>query len=65
MGHMSLQRHESLHRYHFIREKLEEGQISAEYIPTNEQSANVLTKALARKKHGRFIEGMGVVDSES
>jgi hypothetical protein len=52
-------------RYHFIGEKLEEGQISAEYVPTNEQITDVLTKALAREKHGRFIEGMGVVDSES
>jgi hypothetical protein len=27
--------------YHFIQEKLEEGQISTNYIPTNEQIANV------------------------
>jgi hypothetical protein len=51
--------------YHFIQEKLEEGQISAEYVPTNEQIADVLTKALAREKHRWFIEGMGVVDSKS
>jgi hypothetical protein len=47
-------------RYHFIREKLEEGEICVEYVPTNEQVADVLTKPLVRKKHGRFVEGMGV-----
>jgi hypothetical protein len=47
-------------RYHFIREKLEEGEISVEYVPTNEQVADVLTKPLAREKHGRFVEGMGL-----
>lgn len=52
-------------RYHFIREKLEEGEICVEYVPTNEQIADVLTKALAREKHGRFIEGMGVLNGES
>jgi hypothetical protein len=44
---------------------LEEGQISTNYIPTNEQIADVWTKALAHEKHGQFIEEMGVVDSES
>src|SRR5882757_5976263 len=31
---------------HFIREKLEEGEIPVEYVPTNEQVADVLTKPL-------------------
>jgi transposase InsO family protein len=48
-------------RYHFIREKLEEGEICVEYVPTNEQVADVLTKPLTREKHGRFVEGMGVL----
>lgn len=48
-------------RYHFIREKLEEGEICVEYVPTNEQVADVLTKPLTREKHGRFLRGMGVM----
>ena len=35
-------------RYHFIRGCLEEGSISATYIPTSDQLADILTKALGR-----------------
>jgi hypothetical protein len=48
-------------RYHFIREKLDDGELAAEYVPTNNQVADVLTKPLAREKHTRFTEGMGVL----
>jgi len=47
-------------RYHFIREKIEDGEIRVEYIPTADQVADVLTKALAREKHERFVRGMGL-----
>ncbi|OBZ79951.1 Retrovirus-related Pol polyprotein from transposon TNT 1-94 [Grifola frondosa] len=47
-------------RHHFIRDELEEGHIRAEYVPTGDQVADVLTKALAREKHVRFTEGMGL-----
>jgi hypothetical protein len=50
-------------RYHFIRETLEEGKICVEYVPMNYQVAEVLMKPLAREKHGQFVEGMGVVNS--
>jgi len=45
----------------FIREKLEEGEISVEYVPTNEQVADILTKPLVREKHSHFVEGMGLL----
>ena len=48
-------------RHHFIREKIDDEEITLQYIPTNEQVADVLTKPLMREKHNRFIEGMGVV----
>lgn len=47
-------------RHHFIRDKIEEGRIRVAYVPTGDQVANVLTKALAREKHDRFCAGLGL-----
>ena len=33
-------------QYHFVREKIQEGTISLNYIPTKEQLADILTKGL-------------------
>jgi hypothetical protein len=48
-------------RHHFIREKLDLGEIAVEYVPTMDQVTDVLTKGLTREKHTRFSHGMGVV----
>ncbi|CAB1104418.1 unnamed protein product [Ectocarpus sp. CCAP 1310/34] len=37
-------------RYHFIRELFKSGKITAEYVPTEEQHADMLTKVLGRTK---------------
>ena len=37
-------------RHHFIRDEIEELRIRPEYIPTGEQVADILTKALPRQK---------------
>ena len=37
--------------YHFIRDYVQKGDVKLEYIPTDEQVANILTKALPRGKH--------------
>ena len=47
--------------HHYIREKVDEGEIILEYLPTVEQVADVLTKPLSQEKHIRFIEGMGLI----
>jgi hypothetical protein len=47
-------------RYHFLRLKVEDGELVLAYVPTGEQIADVLTKALCREKHLRFSEGMGI-----
>jgi hypothetical protein len=47
-------------RYHFLRHKIEEEEIELDYVPTNEQVANILTKGLNREKHTRFSKEMGL-----
>jgi len=47
-------------RYHFLRHKVESGDIILDYVPTNDQSADVLTKGLAREKHERFSRDLGL-----
>jgi hypothetical protein len=52
-------KHIDIH-HHFLHKKVEEKQINLEYISTNTQVADVLTKTLSREKHDRFTTGMGV-----
>ena len=45
-------------KFHFLREKIEEGVMKHEYKPTNEMIADGLTKALGRTKQGIFLKGL-------
>ncbi|TQD96597.1 hypothetical protein C1H46_017758 [Malus baccata] len=48
--------------YHFVREKVQKGDISVHYIPTDDQVADVFTKglhSLVFLKHCRFL-GLGL-----
>ena len=47
--------------HHFICEKLEDGDIDIHYIPTGDQTADILTKALSREKYEKFVRGFGIV----
>lgn len=47
-------------RHHFIRDEIERGTLDVEYVPTDDQVADVLTKALAREKHVRFTTALGL-----
>lgn len=47
--------------YHFIRVCVQRGAVKLEYISTDEQVANILTKSLPRGKHVYFRDKMGVV----
>ena len=47
-------------RYHFIREKVESGELTLEYVPSESQKADILTKALPRDKHLRFCESLNL-----
>ena len=45
---------------HFIKEKIDEGIIEATYVPTSQQTADVLTKALFKPLFDRFIDKLGM-----
>ena len=47
-------------RYHFIRHALERGHISIHYVPTAEQPADILTKALGPQKDQQNLELLGL-----
>lgn len=47
-------------RHHFLRERVQLKEIIVEYVPTEEMSADALTKALFRPKLKSCIGGMGL-----
>lgn len=47
-------------RYHFIREKFSEGCFSLMYVPTQEQIADLFTKALPKERFQFLTQMMGV-----
>jgi hypothetical protein len=48
-------------RYHFIRDYVQKGVVELQYISTDEQVADILTKALWRGKFVPFRDKLGVV----
>src|SRR3984957_18516231 len=47
-------------RYHSLRESFENGTINPVYVPSDDNPADVFTKALARPKFERFREALGI-----
>ena len=45
---------------HFIKEKIEGNIVDSSHIPTGHQTANILTKALARKQFDRLVSKLGL-----
>ena len=52
-------------RYHFIRDMMQKGAIELQYILTDDQTADVLTKPLPRVKFEYFRERLGVEENAS
>ena len=48
-------------RYHYLRDMVQRRAISLRYIPTDEQTADVLTKPLSKTKFEYFRDKLGVV----
>jgi hypothetical protein len=47
-------------RHHFIRDCIQDNQISISYVNTNENSADIFTKALPKDKHGYLATSLGI-----
>ena len=50
-------------RYHFIRDYIQRGAMKLQYISTDEQVADILTKALQKGKFVFFRDKLGVVQN--
>ena len=67
-GALALQRNPVFHnrtkhidiQYHFVREKICEGNVKFEYVPTQEQVADFLTKALPRDSFEKLRGAAGL-----
>lgn len=55
-------KHVELH-CHFIRQHVEDGLVILQYIPTEDQTANILTKSLSPAKFLKFRGQLGVIAS--
>jgi hypothetical protein len=52
-------------RYHFIKEMVQRGAMTLQYIPTNEQVVDVLTKPLFVSKFIYFRDKLGIAENAS
>ena len=48
-------------QYHYIHDMVQKGVVKLQYVGTDEQVADVLTKPLSRVKLGYFRDKLGVV----
>jgi hypothetical protein len=51
-------------KYHYIRDMVQKGAVKLQYIATDEQVADVLTKPLSRVKFDYFRDKLGVVQKD-
>ena len=49
-----------LWKFHLIRDILNRGDVKITYIPTDDNIADPLTKALSQPKHERHVKSMGL-----
>lgn len=47
---------------HFIKEKLEMGEVHLKFVPSEQQTANILTKALSRQSFEQLCSKLGWTD---
>ena len=51
-------------RYYYIRDMVQRGALKLQYISTDEQVANVLTKPLSHVKFEYFRDKLGIVQKD-
>lgn len=52
-------------RFRYIQQELAAGNVVIEWVPTHEQAADGLTKALDKVKHAEFVQQLGLVDCKT
>jgi hypothetical protein len=52
-------------KYHFIRDMVQKGAVKLQYISTDEQIADILTKPLSKVKFEYFRDKLGVMQNVS
>lgn len=48
-------------KHHFIREAISNKLVNVKYLPTDEMTADILTKHLSAAKHSKFVKKLGLV----
>ena len=48
-------------RYHFIRECIEQGKVEVDHVRTEEQLADIFTKALGRVRFLELRQALGIM----
>lgn len=49
--------------YHFVRDLIKAGKINLEYVATQDNPADILTKALGTELHEKHVRSLGLGDS--
>ena len=52
-------------RYHFLKDNIQKGHIELHFVPTDEETAEMFTKALEESKFIHFLGRLGMVNPES
>ncbi|CRG92922.1 hypothetical protein PISL3812_10003 [Talaromyces islandicus] len=47
---------------HWLRQEVQDGRISVQWVPTGEMPADGLTKPLPRQKHQEFVQHLGLIE---
>jgi hypothetical protein len=50
-------------QYHFLRDRVQKGAMVLEYVPSNLQGGDILTKPLAKGKFEMLRERLGLVEN--
>jgi hypothetical protein len=52
-------------RYHYVRDIVQKNILSIQYVPTAEQTTDILTKPLSLTKYVYFRDKLGVAENAS
>jgi hypothetical protein len=52
-------------RYHYVRDIVQKNILSIQYVPTTEQTTDILTKPLSLTKLVYFLDKLGFVENVS